>query len=148
MTIRKEKHIEGFIEQVDRQWKLSINEEDFLDSVFNLILQGETNKVANIVNLYYEGNYEELLELIPNSDIEYYAQKSLGLIDDWDCDCKEQKTLEDSDDDEIKEEYFDRFKEYRNGNIVSDLNFDEMSNLFLSLTPQKQLEIIESLKTL
>lgn len=148
MEFRKEKNIEQFIEEIDKDWKLTLNEEEFLDSVFNLILEGETEKVANIVNLYYSGEYEELLELIPNSDIEYYAHRNLDLIEESDCDCEEQKTLGDFDDDEIKEEYFDRFEGYRNSDIVTDLNVEEMNNLFLSFTPQKQIEIIELLKTL
>lgn len=147
MELRKEKHIKEFIEEVDRQWQLNLNEQEFLDSAFNLILQGDAVKVANIVNLYYEENYEELLKLIPNMDVEYYAMRHLDLVEDEDC--EDEKTLEDFDDDEIIEEYFDRVDgKYKNNSIITDLNVEEMNNLFLSFTPQKQLEIIELLKTL
>lgn len=142
-NLERKKNIGQFIEEIDKDWKLTLNEEEFLDSVFNLILQGESEKVADIVYLYCSSNYDELLELIPDSDIEYYAQRNLGLIEDVDCDCEEQRTLGDFDDDDIKEEYFDRFEVYKKSNIIRDMN-----SLFLSLTPQKQIQAIELLKTI
>lgn len=148
MVNRREKQLEEFKDFINKDWQLSLNENEFLDSVLNVLLLHETKKAVEIIDFFYSEEWDNLLDLIPERQIRYYVERSLNMIDEDECDCEDQKTLEDFDDDEIKEEYFDRFEEYRKGDIVTDLNVEEMNNLFLSLTPQKQFQAIELLKTL
>ena len=143
MVNRKEKQLQEFKELINRDWQLSLDEDEFLDSVLNLLLSRETKKASEIVNFFYSEERENLLELIPDYYISNYASFNLNMIEEGDC---EVKSLEDFDDDEIKEEYFDRFDIIHSGDIVTDMNLEEMSELFLSFSPQKQQDIINFLK--
>ena len=53
MTNRTNKKLEEFKELIDRDWQLSLEEDEFLDSVLNLLLSRETKKAAEIVNFFY-----------------------------------------------------------------------------------------------
>ena len=143
MVNRKEKQLQEFKELINRDWQLSLDEDEFLDSVLNLLLSRETKKAAEIINLFYSEEWESLLDMIPDYYISNYASFNLNMIEEGDC---EVKSLEDFDDDEIKEEYFDRFDIVHSGDIVTDMNLEEMSELFLSFSPQKQQDIINFLK--
>ena len=143
MTNRTNKKLQEFKELINRDWQLSLDEEEFLDSVFSLLLSRETKKAAEIINLFYSEEWESLLDMIPDYYISNYASFNLNMIEKGDC---EVKSLEDFDDDEIKEEYFDRFDIVHSGDIVTDMNLEEMSELFLSFSPQKQQDIINFLK--
>lgn len=143
MVNRKEKQLQEFKELINRDWQLSLDEDEFLDSVLSLLLSRETKKAAEIINLFYSEEWESLLDMIPDYYISNYASFNLNMIEEGDC---EVKSLEDFDDDEIKEEYFDRFDIVHSGDIVTDMNLEEMSELFLSFSPQKQQDIINFLK--
>ena len=143
MTNRTNKQLEDFKELINRDWQLSLDEDEFLDSVLNLLLARETKKAAEIVNFFYSEEWESLLDMIPDYCISNYASFNLNMIEEGDC---EVKSLEDFDDDEIKEEYFDRFDIVHSSDIVTDMNLEEMSELFLSFSPQKQQDIINFLK--
>ena len=143
MTNRTNKKLQEFKELINRDWQLSLDEDEFLDSVLNLLLSRETKKAAEIVNFFYSEEWESLLDMIPDYYISNYASFNLNMIEKGDC---EVKSLEDFDDDEIKEEYFDRFDIVHSGDIVTDMNLEEMSELFLSFSPQKQQDIINFLK--
>ena len=143
MVNRREKQLQEFKELINRDWQLSLDEDEFLDSVFSLLLSRETKKAAEIINLFYSEEWESLLDMIPDYYISNYASFNLNMIEEGDC---EVKSLEDFDDDEIKEEYFDRFDIVHSGDIVTDMNLEEMSELFLSFSPQKQQDIINFLK--
>ena len=143
MINRKEKELQKFKELINKEWKLSLQEEDFLDTILNLILTQDSKKVSEFLESYLSEDWEEVLELVPDSQIESYASFNLNMIEEGDC---EVKSLEDFDDDEIKEEYFDRFDIVHSGDIVTDMNLEEMSELFLSFSPQKQQDIINFLK--
>ena len=143
MVNRREKQLQEFKELINRDWQLSLDEDEFLDSVFSLLLSRETKKAAEIINLFYSEEWESLLDMIPDYYISNYASFNLNMIEKGDC---EVKSLEDFDDDEIKEEYFDRFDIVHSGDIVTDMNLEEMSELFLSFSPQKQQNIINFLK--
>ena len=143
MVNRREKQLQKFKELINRDWQLSLDEDEFLDSVLNLLLSRETKKAAEIINLFYSEEWESLLDMIPDYYISNYTSFNLNMIEEGDC---EVKSLEDFDDDEIKEEYFDRFDIVHSGDIVTDMNLEEMSELFLSFSPQKQQDIINFLK--
>lgn len=146
MINREQKQLEKFKTLITKEWKLSLGEEDFLDTILNLLLTQNSKKTSDFLESYLSEEWEEVLEVIPNYYIQDYSEDILNMIDEGDCDCDEEKTLEDFDNDEIKEEYFDRFDIVRAGDIVSDMNFEEMSELFLSFSPQKQNEVINTLR--
>ena len=146
MVNRKEKQLQEFKELINRDWQLSLDEDEFLDSVLNLLLSRETKKAAEIVNFFYAEQWEDLLELIPENPIKNYAEFHYDMIDEGDCDCDEEKTLEDFDDWDIKEEYSERFGTKEALDIITEMNLSEMTDLFLSFSPQKQLEIVKLLQ--
>ena len=146
MVNRREKQLQEFKELINRDWQLSLDEDEFLDSVLNLLLSRETRKAAEIVNFFYAEQWEDLLELIPENPIKNYAEFHYDMIDEGDCDCDEEKTLEDFDDWDIKEEYSERFGTKEALDIITEMNLSEMTDLFLSLSPQKQSEIIKLLQ--
>ena len=51
MTNRKQIELDRFIKLIDKLWKLSLREEEVLDSVLNLFLEGENNKIKQIEHL-------------------------------------------------------------------------------------------------
>ena len=146
MVNRKEKQLQEFKELINRDWQLSLDEDEFLDSVLNLLLSRETKKAAEIVNFFYAEQWEYLLELIPENPIKNYAEFHYDMIDEGDCNCDEEKTLEDFDDWDIKEEYSERFGTKEALDIITEMNLSEMTDLFLSFSPQKQLEIVKLLQ--
>ena len=146
MTNRTNKKVEEFKELINRDWQLTLDEDEFLDSVLNLLLSRETKKAAEIVNFFYAEQWEDLLELIPENPIKNYAEFHYDMIDEGDCDCDEEKTLEDFDDWDIKEEYSERFGTKEALDIITEMNLSEMTDLFLSFSPQKQLEIVKLLQ--
>lgn len=143
MINREQKQLEKFKTLITKEWKLSIQEEDFLDTILNLLSAQNSKKTSDVLESYLSEEWEEVLEAIPNYHIENYASDYLDMIESGDC---EDKSLEDYDDEEIKEEYLDRFNIVHAGDIVSDMNLEEMSELFLSFSPQKQNEVINLLK--
>jgi len=146
MVNRREKQLQEFKELINRDWQLSLDEDEFLDSVLNLLLSRETRKAAEIVNFFYAEQWEDLLELIPENPIKNYAEFHYDMIDEGDCDCDEEKTLEDFDDWDIKEEYSERFGTKEALDIITEMHLKEMTDLFLSFSPQKQIETINLLK--
>ena len=143
MVNRKEKQLQEFKELINRDWQLSLDEDEFLDSVLNLLLSRETKKAAEIINLFYSEEWESLLDMIPDYYISNYASFNLNMIEEGDC---EVKSLEDFDDDEIKEEYSERFGTKEALDIITEMHLKEMTDLFLSFSPQKQIETINLLK--
>ncbi len=151
MEFRKEKHIEDFIYEIDRVWKISLTEKAFIESFFNILLQGDIEKISNLTNLYYNEEYAEILDLVPDYDIQYYAERYLNLVEFEECNC-EENTIDDFDNGELIAELSERgftcLSSYVPCDIITDMNTVEMNNLFLPLTPQKQFQAIELLKTL
>lgn len=143
MINRKQKELQKFKELINKEWKLSIAEENFLDTILNLILTQDSKKASEFLESYLSEEWEEVLEMIPNYYVENYASYNLDMIESSDC---EEKSLEDYDDEEIKEEYLDRFDIVHASDIVSDMNLEEMRELFLSFSPQKQNEVINTLR--
>lgn len=120
MTNRTTKQLQEFKELINRDWQLDLNEDEFLDSVLNLLLSRETKKAAEIVNFFYSEEWENLLELIPDREIEDYAEEELGMINS-----DEGKTLDDFSEREIvdylKDEYFDFIDEVEEEEMIDYL---------------------------
>ena len=120
MTNRTNKKLEDFKELIDREWQLNLNEDEFLDSVFSLLLSRETKKAAEIINLFYSEEWESLLDMIPDREIEDYAEEELGMINS-----DEGKTLDDFSEREfvelLKDEYFDFIDEVEEEEMINHL---------------------------
>ena len=144
MTIRKEKQLEEFKDLINRDWQLDLNEMEFLDSVLNLLLSRETKKAAEIVNFFYSEEWENLLELIPEYPIKNYAEFHYDMVEEDDI---IEKKLCEFDDEELLEECDERgLSKIESADIITEMNLEEMTDLFLSFSPQKQLEIVKLLQ--
>ena len=144
MVNRKEKQLQEFKELINRDWQLSLEEDEFLDSVLNLLLSRETKKAAEIVNFFYAEQWEDLLELIPENPIKNYAEFHYDMVEDDDI---IEKTIQEFDDSELLEECsFRGLSKIESADIVTEMNLSEMTDLFLSFSPQKQLEIVKLLQ--
>lgn len=144
MVNRREKQLQEFKELINRDWQLSLDEDEFLDSVLNLLLSRETKKAAEIVNFFYAEQWEDLLELIPENPIKNYAEFHYDMIDEDDI---IEKKLCEFDDEELLEECDERgLSKIESVDIVTEMNLSEMTDLFLSFSPQKQNDVIKLLK--
>jgi len=144
MTNRKEIDLERFISEIDYTWKLSITETELLEEVLNIIKRGDDiTDLSEFIEYFVLKDYSEILDFIPSSYKEDWAEWN-GYKDEDDC---EEKTIEDFDDDEVEQEYFDRFDKtnYRI-DIVTDSQFNEMSDLFLSLSFTEREKLLNKLR--
>ena len=131
MVNRKEIELERFRDEIDNTWKLSVTEVELLEDVLNIIKRGEDiSELPNFIEYFVAKDYSEILDFIPSSYKEDWAEWN-GYKDEDDCPA--QKTLDDFDDDEIEQEYFDRNNVGQRVDIVTNSQFGEMSDLFLSL---------------
>ena len=144
MVNRKEIELERFISEIDHIWKLSVTETELLEGVLNIIKIGEDiTDLAEFIDYFVEKDYSEILDFVPSSYKEDWAEWN-GYTDEDDC---KEKTLEDFEDDEIEQEYFDRFDKtnYRR-DIVTDIQYNEMSDLFLSLSFTEREKILKQIR--
>lgn len=149
MVNRTEKQLEQFIEDIDRVWSLSLNEMDILGSFLNLLLAGKNTEIKKIVHLLNDET-EELLKSLDKEDIKDYAEDYLAMVEKDDIeDCDDCKKLHQYDDDCLLDECDSRglkWQDYERIDIVAQSDLDEMTELFLNLSPQKRSEIINNLK--
>ena len=145
MVNRKEKQLQEFKELINRDWQLSIDEDEILENILEIFRTRDLKKQEQLSYIPFD-DVKELLETLDDYAIKSFAETYLNMIEERDCDCDEEKTLEDFDDNEIKEEYFDRFDVAGSLDIISDMHLEEMTELFLSFSPQKQQYIINLLK--
>lgn len=144
MVNRREKQLQEFKELINRDWQLSLDEMEFLDSVLNLLLSRETKKAAEIVNFFYAEQWEDLLELIPEYPIKNYAEFHYDMVEEDDI---IEKKLCEFDDEELLEECDERgLSKIESADIVTEMNLSEMTDLFLSFSPQKQADTINLLR--
>ena len=144
MVNRTNKKLQEFKELINRDWQLSLDEMEFLDSVLNLLLSRETKKAAEIVNFFYAEQWEDLLELIPEYPIKNYAEFHYDMVEEDDI---IEKKLCEFDDEELLEECDERgLSKIESADIVTEMNLSEMTDLFLSFSPQKQADTINLLR--
>ena len=119
-------------------------ETELLENVLNIIKRGEDiSELPEFIEYFVIKDYEEILDFIPSSYKEDWAEWN-GYKDEDDC--PEEKTLEDFDDDEIEQEYFDRKDVGHRVDIVTDSQFEEMSDLFLSLSFSERENLLNQLR--
>lgn len=143
------KDVEDILEFIKSKWKLSIEEEDTLDSVLNLFLEGnntEINKIENLLN----DETEDLLRLLNDREVIEYVTENYnfiasddesGLVDalhDLDYDFSEKISLEDHI--EIVEDHGYQVLEVKNSykDIVSQAMAHQWMELFEEMTMQQR----------
>jgi hypothetical protein len=146
MNNRKTKQKEQWIEEITKEWQLSLNETTFLEDCFDLIQYRDAVEVAqNLINYYFSNNWDKLLSMIPAREVKNYAEIEFDMIEEGDC--EEEKTLEDFDDYEIADEYFDRrLGEEDKLDIVVESQLEELTSKFLAADFAKRNEVLNSLK--
>jgi len=147
MVIRKEKDVEKLLKAVDKIWQLNLNEDELLETVFNLILAGKTKEIVDVLNFYTSEEWENLLKEIPKKEVEYYAQRFLNLLSEDDIeDCEKCKGLKDYSDDDIMDEFYgrelERFGNFRE-DIVTQMQIKELVSNFLSADFEKRKKMLE-----
>ena len=157
MTNRKKIELDIFKKEINKLWKLSLRENEILDSVLNLFLTGENNKIKQIEHLLNDET-EELLTTLKDREVINY------VTDNWEFIAPDDESgLEDALDDLnfnwIDKVDYDEMIDYleENGysvdedskevyNIVTNMQLEEMTELFLSADNSKREEIINKLK--
>jgi predicted ATP-grasp superfamily ATP-dependent carboligase len=114
-------------------------------------LAGENNEIKKIEHLLND-EIEDLLKLINSYDIQRYCERYLDMVTEcYKCDeHKKCKNLEDYDDEDLLDEVESRglnWQDYDSKtDIVTQSDLEEMTELFLNLSPQKRTEVINNLK--
>lgn len=145
MINRKTKQKEQWIEEISKEWELSINENEFLEDCFDLIQYRDGVKtVQNLINFYFSNEWDNLLEMLPANAVKNYAEIEFDLIEETDW--EEEKTLEDFDDDEIEAEYSYRgLGRSEKLDIVTNSQLEELTSKFLKADLTKRNEILKLL---
>ena len=158
MTNRKQIQLDRFKEEINRVWSLSIIENEVIDSILNLFLTGENNKIKQIEHLLNDETEQLLTTLIDRDVINYVTDNwefitpddKSGLEDalddlyfDWisKVDCDDMADYLEKRGYSVEEESND--KEY---DIITTMQLEEMTELFLSADNSKREEIINKLK--
>ena len=142
MESRKQKDVEDILDFIKSKWKLSLVEEDVLDSV---LLSFSAQKIEEIDKIKYLVNDEirQLLHVLNDYEIIDYAQDYLNMIDESDVEeCDNCTDLEEYSDDELLDECDRRDlklevdTDYRD--IVSQAMAQEWMELFENMTMQQR----------
>lgn len=149
MINRKQIELDRFKEEIDRVWKLSIVEQEVLDSFLNLFLAGKNTEIKKVEHLLNDET-EELLKLLNDREVLDYAIDLGGFIasddendlvyalKDLSYDFSEQLGLEDHI--EIVEDHGYSVLEAKDcyKDIVSQAMAKEWLELFESMTIQQR----------
>ena len=157
MVNRKQIELDRFKKEINRVWSLSVVENEVLDSFLNFFLAGENDKIKQIQHLLNDETEELLTTLIDRQVINY-------VTDNWEFIAPDDESgLEDALDD-LNFNWIDKVdcddminyleengysveeESNENHNIVTTMQLEEMTELFLSADSNKREEIINKLK--
>ena len=159
MINRKQVELDRFKEEIDRVWKLSIVEQEVLDSFLNLFLVGKNTEIKKVEHLLNDET-EELLKLLNDREVIEYATEEFDLIRNKTYDLEEAlddlnfnwvekvtdndmiKSLEDDGWNVTMDDIYPRHQ----ADIVTQSQLEELTDLFLSADLNKRQEIINSFK--
>ena len=160
MINRKQVELDRFKEEIDRVWKLSIVEQDVLCSFLNLFLAGKNTEIKKVEHLINDET-EELLKLLNDREVLDYAIDLGGFIasDDesgledaledlkfnWSSKITDADMIKSLEEDGWSVKYDYKYPKHQ-GDIVTQSDLEEMTELFLNLSQQKRSEIINNLK--
>lgn len=150
MENRKYKDVKDILEYIkDNYWKLSIQEEDILDSVLSLFSAQNKKEIEKIEHLINDET-EKLLSLLSSYEVENYATEEFNLVsaidegdlvdalDDLNYDFSEKISLEDHI--EIVEDHGYQVLETKDSykDIVSQAMAHQWMELFENMTMQQR----------
>jgi len=160
MINRKQIELDRFKEEIDRVWKLSIVEQEVLESFLELFLAGKNHEIKKVEHLLNDET-EELLKLLNDREVLDYAIDLGGFIasddesgleealDDLKFNWIEKvtdtdmiKSLEDDGWNVTMDDFYPRHQ----ADIITQSQLEELTDLFLSADLNKRQEIINSFK--
>ena len=160
MINRKQIELDRFKEDISKTWQLSVVENSTLESFLNLFLAGKNTEIKKIEHLVNDET-EDLLKLLNDREVIDYVTENWGFIASDDEDGLEE-ALDDlkfnwiekvSDEDMIKSlendgwnVTMDDIYPRHQADIVTQSDLEEMTDLFLNLSPQKRSDVINNLK--
>ena len=160
MESRKPKDTEDILEFVKSKWKLSIQEFDVLESVLDIFQAGKNTEVKKVEHLLNDET-EELLELLNDREVINYVTENWNFIasDDesgledaledlkfnWSSKITDADMIKSLEEDGWSVKYDYKYPKHQ-GDIVTQSDLEEMTELFLNLSQQKRSEIINNLK--
>lgn len=154
MKNRNNKHIENTMDEIAYHWNLSINEEEILDSFLILLKDGDVNKLKQIEYLL-NGEYEELLKIIPDNVLIRHCENRLGMVtkeymnevlnEDYDFSLGNIHLSEIC---QVAENKGYKVLKKENNSIVEDMQIEEIKELFLSLSWAEKEELLNKLRKL
>ena len=160
MESRKPKDTEDILEFVKSKWKLSIQEFDVLESVLDIFQAGKNTEVKKVEHLLND-EIEELLELLNDREVINYVTENWNFIasDDesgledaledlkfnWSSKITDADMIKSLEEDGWSVKYDYKYPKHQ-GDIVTQSDLEEMTELFLNLSQQKRSEIINNLK--
>lgn len=128
------------------EWNLSVAEASTHSKFLDVLQRGDLKTLSQVEDLIDE-DYQKLLDTIPYQDIEEYAEKELGLVQEDDC--PDEKTIDEFDDHEIRTEFWLRDLqtiEDSGTNLKDDIDREELNKLFFSKTWAEREEILKLLR--
>jgi len=136
MTNRKENQLQDFLELINKEWNLSLNEQSVLEYTLTWIKERDISKLFDFV----ENNYENILDRIPNYKIEEYARSEMDMVDEYDC-----KDISEYSDDAILDEVFERrldVESYCEHDIVLQLQLEQLQEKFINLNLEEREKLL------
>ena len=160
MVNRKQIDLEKFKEEIDRVWSLSLIEKGVLESFLELFLAGKNTEIKKVEHLLNDET-EELLELLNDREVINYVTENWDfiasddesdLVDaldilnfDWSSKITDADMIKSLEEDGWSVKYDYKYPKHQ-GDIVTQSDLEEMTELFLNLSQQKRSEIINNLK--
>ena len=160
MVNRKQSELDRFKEEIDRVWSLSLIEKEVLESFLELFLAGKNTEIKKVEHLLNDET-EELLELLNDREVLDYAidlggfiasDDESGLVDalddlkfNWSSKITDADMIKSLEEDGWSVKYDYKYPKHQ-GDIVTQSDLEEMTELFFNLSQQKRSEIINNLK--
>ena len=160
MVNRKQIELDRFKEEIDRVWSLSLIEKEVLESFLELFLAGKNTEVKKVEHLLNDET-GELLELLNDREVINYVTENWDFISpedesdlvdaldnlnfDWSSKITDADMIKSLEEDGWSVKYDYKYPKHQ-GDIVTQSDLEEMTELFLNLSQQKRSEIINNLK--
>ena len=159
MINRKQVELDRFKEEIDREWKLSIVEQEVLESFLELFLSGKNTEIKKVEHLLNDET-EELLKLLNDREVINYVTENWNfiasddesdLVDaldnlnfDWSSKITDADMINSLEEDGWSVKYDYKYPKHQ-GDIVTQSDLEEMTELFLNLSQQKRNEMINKM---
>ena len=160
MVNRKQIELDKFKEDISKTWQLSVVENSALESFLELFLAGKNHEIKKVEHLLNDET-EELLELLNDREVINYVTENWNfiasddesdLVDaldnlnfDWSSKITDADMIKSLEEDGWSVKYDYKYPKHQ-GDIVTQSDLEEMTELFLNLSQQKRSEIINNLK--